>query len=142
MADRIIKDLTFGVFDYFHLGHLRLFKQAKKYGDYLIIAVQNGDYITQFKPDAKVLYTTEERIEILEALRIVDQVVVYDTVGIPALESVEFDTLALGEDHIGARFDEVTEWCDRHGKQVVRLKRTPGITSSGIKAEIMKDIKR
>lgn len=34
------KVLTVGVFDYFHLGHLRLFKQAREYGDYLIVAVQ------------------------------------------------------------------------------------------------------
>ncbi|WP_027218674.1 hypothetical protein [Butyrivibrio fibrisolvens] len=41
-----------------------------------------------------------------------------------------FDILALGEDHIGARFDEITNWCGEHGKRVVRLKRTPGIASS------------
>ena len=133
--------LTFGVFDYFHLGHLRLFQQARQHGDYLVIAVQNGEYITKFKPDAKVLYSTAERVEILEALRIVDQVVVYDTVGVPALEEIEFDTLALGEDHIGARFDEITNWCHDHGKKVVRLKRTPGITSSEIKSEVTKDLK-
>ena len=67
------KILTFGVYDYFHLGHLRLFKQCKAYADYLIVAVQDGNYIKKFKPDAKVLYTTEERVEMLEALRIVDK---------------------------------------------------------------------
>ena len=29
------KVITFGVFDYFHYGHLRLFERAKKLGDYL-----------------------------------------------------------------------------------------------------------
>ena len=134
--------LTFGVFDYFHLGHLRLFKQAKQYGDYLVVAVQNGEFITQFKPEAKVLYSTEDRVELLEALRIIDKVVIYDTVGVAALERIEFDTLALGEDHIGERFDEITDWCKAHGKSIVRLKRTPGITSSDIKSEIMKDMKK
>lgn len=33
------KVVTFGVYDYFHLGHLRLFKNAKKLGDWLIVAV-------------------------------------------------------------------------------------------------------
>ena len=134
------KVLTFGVFDYFHLGHLRLFKQTKQHGDYLIVAVQNGRYITKFKPDTEVLYSTEERVEILEALRIVDQVVVYDTVGVDALKSIDFDTLALGEDHMGARFDEITEWCSQHGKSVVRLKRTPGINSTEIKERLKKDL--
>ena len=130
------KILTFGVYDFFHLGHLRLFKQCKNFADYLIVAVQNGEYIKKFKPDAKVLYSTEERIEILEALRIVDKVVVYDTVGIEALEKIDFDILALGEDHIGERFDIITEWCKEHNKSIIRLKRTPGIASSEIKNEL------
>ncbi len=130
------KILTFGVYDYLHLGHLRLFKQCKQHADYLIVAVQDGNYILKFKPDAKVLYSTEERVEMLEALRIVDEVVVYETVGVPALEKIDFDILALGEDHVGARFDEITKWCEEHGKSVVRLKRTPGVCSSDIKNQI------
>ena len=47
--------LTFGVYDYFHLGHLRLFKQCKEYGDYLIVAVQDGDYIKKYKPGVNIL---------------------------------------------------------------------------------------
>lgn len=49
------KVVTFGVYDYFHLGHLRLFKNAKNLGDWLIVAVQDGDYILKTKPDAKVI---------------------------------------------------------------------------------------
>ena len=134
------KLVTFGVFDYFHLGHLRLFEQCKEKADYLIVAVQNGEYIKKFKPEAKILYSTEERVEILEALRIVDKVIVYETVGVKALEMIEekehFDILALGEDHIGERFDVITNWCREHGKSIVRLRRTPGIASSDIKKEL------
>lgn len=130
------KILTFGVYDYYHLGHLRLFKQCKEHADFLIVAVQDGDYILKFKPEANILYSTEERVEILEALRVVDKVVVYQTVGAAALEKIDFDILALGEDHIGARFDEVTDWCIAHGKKVVRLKRTPRIASSKIKKQM------
>lgn len=130
------KIVTFGVYDYFHLGHLRLFEQAKKHGDYLIVAVQDGDYIIKYKPDAKVLYSTEERVEMIKALRIVDEVVIYESVSTATLEKIDFETLALGEDHKGGRFDEVEQWCHEHGKQVVRLKRTPGIASSEIKQKL------
>lgn len=132
------KILTFGVYDYFHLGHLRLFKQCKEHADYLVVAVQDGEFIRKFKPEAKVLYSTEERVEILEGLRVVDKVVVYETVGVAALEKIDFDILALGEDHRGGRFDEVENWCNEHGKKVVRLRRTPGICSSEIKNELSK----
>ncbi len=127
------KILTFGVYDYFHLGHLRLFKQCKQHADYLIVAVQDSNYILKYKPNAQIRYSTAERVEMLEALRIVDKVIVYDSVCVETLEKIDFDILALGEDHKGGRFDEVEKWCNEHNKKVVRLKRTPGICSSDIK---------
>lgn len=130
------KILTFGVYDYFHLGHLRLFKQCKEYADYLIVAVQDGEYILKYKPDAKVMYSTEERVEILEGLRLVDEVTVYESVSVETLEKIDFDILALGEDHRGGRFDIVESWCNSHNKKVVRLKRTEGICSSDIKKNL------
>ncbi len=135
------KILTFGVFDYFHIGHLRLFKQCKMHADYLIVAVQDGDYILKYKPDAKIFYSTEERVEILEALRVVDEVYVYETVSAGTLEKIDFDILALGEDHRGGRFDEVEAWCSGHNKKVVRLKRTEGVSSSMIKSDMKRDLR-
>lgn len=129
----VSKILTFGVFDYFHLGHLRLFKQCKQHADYLIVAVQDSDYILKYKPTAQIRYSTAERVEMLEALRIVDKVIVYDSVCVETLEKIDFDILALGEDHKGGRFDKVEKWCNEHNKKVVRLKRTSGICSSDIK---------
>lgn len=127
------KVITFGVFDYLHLGHLRLFNNCKRNGDYLIVAVQDGDYILKYKPQAQVLYTTQERVEMVSALRIVDEVVVYQGVSPEFLSSVEFDVLALGEDQVGDRFTTVERWCKDNGKGVVRMKRTPDICSSKIK---------
>lgn len=133
------KVLTFGVFDYFHIGHLNLFKQCKKYGDYLIVAVQDEKYILKYKPEARILYSTEQRVELLEALSIVDKVVVYDIVSVDALQKIDFDILALGEDHIGDRFDNIIKWCEKNEKEVVRLRRTPGISSSQIKRGLDKE---
>lgn len=130
------KILTFGVYDYFHLGHLRLFKNCKKYGDYLIVAVQDGDYILKYKPEAKVLYSTEERVEMVSALRVVDEVIVYQGVCPEFLETVDFDILALGEDHTAERWMVAAEWCESHGKKVVHMKRTPGVCSSDIKKQL------
>ena len=130
------KIVTFGVYDYFHIGHLRLFEQCKKYGDYLIVAIQDGEYITRFKPEAKVLYSTRERVEIIKALRVVDEVIIYNTVSVESISQIDFDILALGADHVGGRFDAITKWCEENRKKVVRLKRTPGICSSEIKKSL------
>lgn len=132
------KVLTFGVFDYFHIGHLRLFENCKKHGDYLVVAVQDGDFILQYKPEAKVLYSTQERVALVSALRVVDEVLIYQSVCPEFLETVDFDVLALGEDHIAERWVRAAEWCEKNGKQVVRMKRTPGICSSEIKKQLTK----
>ena len=134
------KILTFGVFDFFHIGHLRLFKQCKEHADYLIVAVQKEEYVLKYKPDCKLLYSTDERVEILESLRTVDEVIVYETVSCETLETIDFDILALGEDHKGGRFDQVEKWCLEHNKKVVRLKRTEGISSTMIKNNIHVDL--
>mgnify|MGYP004462351375 FL=1 len=129
------KVLTVGVYDYFHLGHLRLFKNARKLGDYLIVAVQDGNFILKTKPDAKVLYTTEQRKELVGALRVVDEVVTYTDIDV-TIKNIDFDVFAIGEDQNHDGFQRAIKWCNEHGKRVVRMKRTPGICSSEIKKKL------
>lgn len=126
--------LIFGVFDLFHLGHLRLFKQAKKYGNKLIVAVQNSHYVTKFKPNAKVFYSTNEKLEILSSIKEIDELVVYNEITPEYISNINFDILGLGEDHIGDRFNKLVEWCNNNNKKVVRLKRTANISSSELKS--------
>ncbi len=129
------KVLTVGVFDYFHYGHYKLFENAKKLGDYLIVAVQDGDYILKYKPQASVLYTTEQRMELISALKCVDEAVVYYDVD-KIVQEVDFQVFAIGGDQNHAGFIRAVEWCNEHGKEVVRLPRTPGICSSDIKKNL------
>lgn len=129
------KVLTVGVYDYFHLGHLRLFKNARKLGDYLIVAVQDGNFILKTKPDAKVLYTTEQRKELVGALRVVDEVVTYTDIDV-TIKNIDFDVFAIGEDQNHDGFQRAIKWCNEHGKRVIRMKRTPGICSSMIKESL------
>ena len=130
------KVLTVGVFDYFHLGHLRLFKKARQLGDYLIVAVQDDDSIAKTKPDFETFYTTQERIELVEAVRVVDEVIIYKDVD-ALVPQIDFDIFAVGEDQNHEGFQRAIEWCKEHGKTVVRIKRTGGICSSRIKKNIM-----
>lgn len=129
------KVVTVGVFDYFHLGHLRLFENARKLGDYLIVAVQDGDCILKTKPDANVFYSTEQRIDLVKSLKVVDEVIVYQNVD-TILPKIDFDVWAIGGDQNHAGFQRAVKWCEENGKQVVRLPRTPGICSSSIKQKL------
>lgn len=129
------KVLTVGVFDYFHLGHLRLFENAKKLGNYLIVAVQDGEFILKYKPQAKILYTTEQRLDLVGALRVVDEVITYENVD-ETVKMVDFDVFAVGGDQNHAGFQRAIEWCKNNGKEVITLPRTPGICSSDIKSNL------
>ena len=131
------KVLTFGVFDYFHLGHLRLFENAKKLWDYLIVAVQDGEFILKYKPTAKIFYTTDQRIELISSLKVVDQVITYENVD-ETIKKVDFDVFAIGGDQMHEGFQRAIKWCEENEKEVVKLPRTPGICSSNIKNELEK----
>ena len=132
----MIKVLTVGVYDYFHLGHLRLFENAKELGDYHIVAVQDEDFILKTKPNAKILYTTEQRKELVGALRVVDEVVGYTDVD-AIVKMIDFDVFAIGEDQNHEGFQKAVEWCKEKGKKIVRMRRTPGISSSDIKQKLI-----
>lgn len=129
------KVVTFGVFDYFHYGHLKLIERAKKLGDYLIVAVQNEEEIHKTKPQAQVLYTLEQRMEIISALKCVDEVISYKQVDTD-IKLIDFDVFAKGGDQVHQGFVAATDWCKEHGKEVVVLNRTPNICSSQIKNDI------
>lgn len=132
------KVLTVGVYDYFHIGHLNLFERAKALGDYLIVAVQDGDYILKYKPEANVMYTTEDRMRLVGALRVVDEVITYQDVD-RTVQEVDFDVFVLGGDQNHAGFQRAIEIARERGKEVVRLSRTEGICSSDIKRAVELD---
>jgi glycerol-3-phosphate cytidylyltransferase len=67
-----------GTYDLFHYGHVRLLKRLKQMAGEngtLIVAVNTDEFIEQFK-GSKPVMSLEERIEVLEACKYVDEVVV------------------------------------------------------------------
>ena len=121
--------LTFGVYDMLHIGHILLFQRARQLGERLVVAVQDGDCILKYKPEARMVYTTEERMFMVDAVRYVDEVVSYRDVD-KDIEHIDFDILAKGPDQNHAGFQRAVEWCRKHGKEVVVIPRTEGISST------------
>lgn len=125
--------LTFGVFDILHIGHMLLFKHAKELfpseKSELIVAVQDGDCIQKYKPETKMINTTEERMFMVGSIRWVDDVIVYRDVDVD-IQKVDFDVFAKGPDQNHSGFQRAITWCEANGKQVVTIPRTDGISSS------------
>ena len=62
-----------GGFDPIHAGHVRLFEEAKKLGDKLVVVLNNDNWLKKKK--GYVFMPQRERKEVIEALRVVDKVV-------------------------------------------------------------------
>ncbi len=128
--------LTVGVYDLLHYGHHELFRRAKDIAGSdgaLVVAVQEDAVVTKYKPQTRLVYDWNTRVKMIRALRYVDEVVPYTDVD-DSITRIDFDVLVLGEDQIHAGFKRAEAWCRDHGKQVVRLPRTNGISSSELRA--------
>lgn len=129
------KVLTVGVYDLLHKGHVELYRRAKGLGDYLIVAVQDGDYILKYKPTAKVLNSTEDRKYIIQSIRFVDEVIIYKDVD-EIIKQIDFDVFVTGPDQVHDGFKRAIKWCEDNGREHVILARTDGVSSSKLKEKI------
>lgn len=129
------KVLTVGVYDLIHKGHVELFRRAKGLGDYLIVATQDSDFILKYKPQAKVMSSTEDRKYMIKSIRYVDEVITYTDVD-KIVQSVDFDVFVTGPDQCHVGFQEAIKWCEEHGKEHIILGRTEGVSSSELKAKM------
>lgn len=134
------KVLTVGVYDLIHKGHVELFRRAKGLGDYLIVAAQDSDFILKYKPNAKVLNSTEDRKYMIKSIRYVDEVITYTDVD-KIVEEVVFDIFVTGPDQCHSGFQKAITWCEEHGKDHIVLARTDGVSSSELKAKIAEKTK-
>lgn len=112
-----------GGFDPVHIGHVRMFQEAKKLGDHLIVIVNNDNWLKlkkgyNFMPEA-------ERKEIIEALACVDEVVLTfhepgttDMSVCRELASIKPDIFANGGDR---KEDNIPEYavCNELGIEMV-----------------------
>lgn len=90
--------MCFGTFDLLHLGHLNYFKQAKKYGDYLIVVVARD----KTKQDQKkvTVFTEEERLELIQSLKIVNEAVLgHQKNHFKIIQEKKPEVICLGYDH-------------------------------------------
>jgi rfaE bifunctional protein nucleotidyltransferase chain/domain len=63
---------TNGCFDLLHAGHIRLFREAAKMGDVLIVALNSDASVRRFKGPARPIFPLRERFEILSAVGDID----------------------------------------------------------------------
>lgn len=133
-----IVGFTAGAFDMFHIGHLNLIKNAKARCDYLIVGVNTDDLVASYK-NKKVIVPLNERIQIVSALKYVDEVEVVDTLDkVEMWKRKKFDVVFIGDDWKGTERWIETEAAlqKKCGASVIYLPYTKGTTSTILREKL------
>ncbi|KAI5786063.1 hypothetical protein FPQ18DRAFT_240532, partial [Pyronema domesticum] len=143
-TDRPVRVYADGVFDLFHLGHMRQLEQAKKAfpNTFLLVGIPS-DTETHKRKGLTVL-TDKERAESLRHCKWVDEVI-EDAPWIVTpefLEEHEIDYVAHDDEpYVSAECDDIYKPCKEQGKFMV-TQRTEGISTTYIITKIVRDYEK
>ena len=122
--------ITFGTFDMFHYGHLRILQRARALCDRLVVGVSSDEFIASKNKSHGLAFPYEQRAAIVAELRCVDEVFKEESLDYKAdyIKKYKADVLVMGDDWAG-KFDWVVPLT---GCEVLYLPRTPAISTTAI----------
>jgi len=122
--------ITYGTFDMFHVGHLRLLQRLKSMGDELIVAVSTDEFNSG--KGKKVMIPYAQRAEIVENIKCVDKVIAEENWEQKTSDVKKYNVniFAMGDDWEG-KFDFLKEHCE-----VIYLDRTKDISTTKLKKSL------
>ena len=123
----------------FHIGHLNLLRNARANCDHLIVGVNTDELVKDYKKKLPIV-PLKERMEIIRAIRYVDEVVGAETLDKTVMwDRLHFDEIYIGDDWKGnARWEKTEEDMKALGVKLVYLPHTKD-TSSTILREKIRD---
>jgi glycerol-3-phosphate cytidylyltransferase len=129
---------TSGVYDMFHIGHLNLIKRAKEQCEYLVVGVTT-DKLAQYKNKTPII-PYEERKQIVEALKYVDEVVPQESMDkLAACKKLNADVIFVGDDWKGTdKWNKIEEDLATIGAEVVYFSYTKGTSSTILREKLLK----
>lgn len=93
----MVTGYTTGVFDLFHVGHVRLLRNAKSLCDRLIVGVTNDELVSYKNKRSVICF--DERIEIVRSCKYVDLAVEQTSMDkLDAFNRYKFDIMFVGDD--------------------------------------------
>ena len=129
----MITIITFGAFDLFHIGHLRILERAAKMGHRLIVGIST-DELNFKKKGWYPIINQEERLLIVKSLSFVTSVFYEESLDLKRAYIINNNAtyLIMGDDWIN-KFDDLKDICD-----VYYLPRTVDISTTEIIEKIVK----
>lgn len=131
---------TTGVFDLFHVGHVRLLRNAKSMCDKLIVGVTN-DELVMYKGKKSVI-PFEERIEVVRSCMYVDVAIAQNNINkLEAVKKLGVNKLFVGDDWYGSdSWQEMEKELNNYNCKVVYFPYTKG-TSSTLINKTLQDLR-
>jgi len=126
---------TNGCFDIIHAGHIELFRYAKSQGNELFVGIDSDERVRSLKGELRPINTQANRKSVLEAIKYIDAVFVFDSVS--EMEKIlidnEVDLIVIGDEYKGKSItgEEICEVCF--------FEKIPGKSTTSI-IDNMKDI--
>lgn len=129
--------ITFSTFDLLHAGHIAMLSEAKKHCDYLIAALQTDPTIDRPDTKNKPVQTIVERQIQLQAVRYVDEIVVYQTEKDleDILLTLPIDVRILGVEYQDRDFTG-KDICEKRGIDLVFNGRDHSFSSSNLRRRV------
>jgi rfaE bifunctional protein nucleotidyltransferase chain/domain len=102
--------LANGIFDLFHVGHLRYLQGAKAEADLLLVAVNSDASTRAYKGPGRPVVPEDERAEIVAGLACVDYVVIFPSRDVvPIIRALRPDVHVKGTDYTPETIPEAAE---------------------------------
>ena len=126
--------ITFGTFDMFHYGHLRILERSRALCDRLVVGVASDEFNMRKAKHRVPVFPWEQRAAIVGALKCVDEVFKEECEEKKAdyIREHHADVFIIGADYEG-KFDWIRE---KLGVEVVYLPRTPGVSTTDLISKI------
>ncbi|MDA9114028.1 bifunctional D-glycero-beta-D-manno-heptose-7-phosphate kinase/D-glycero-beta-D-manno-heptose 1-phosphate adenylyltransferase HldE [Alphaproteobacteria bacterium] len=101
---------TNGCFDILHPGHLKSFREAKQFGDILVVAINSDNSVKKLKGESRPINQLKDRIHMLSYIKAIDFIIDFsEKTPIKLIKALNPDVLVKGNDYklnevIGADF--------------------------------------
>lgn len=118
-----------GCFDLLHPGHIEMLKEAKSLGGELMVAIDSDERVAEMKGDSRPINNQETRKYILESIKYVDAVVIFNS-----SEQLETIVKTLKPDimMVGSDWKGKTVVGSDYAKEVRFFDRIPGHSTTEI----------
>lgn len=91
---------TNGCFDVLHAGHVRLLKECKKMGDYLIVAINSDPSVSRLKGPTRPINTLNDRMAMLNEIEVIDELIPFEEdTPLNLIQRIRPDLLVKGGDY-------------------------------------------